>query len=65
MKWPDCVLFPPFTPGSFRVHVAVISLIYTDWGLAGRGDDMRYQAKVDIASEEEGYPQQQRGIERR
>jgi hypothetical protein len=45
MKWGFLVLFLPFTPGSWWVHVAVISLIYTDWGLTGKGNEMYISRK--------------------
>jgi len=41
------MLFLPFTPSSWWVHVGVISLICTDGGLTGKGDEMYLSSKKD------------------
>ena len=47
MKLPDCLHFSLFTPGSWCVHVAVLSLICADGGPAGERDETCYQVEVD------------------
>ena len=47
MKLRDRLRFLLFTPGSWCVHVAVLSLIRADGGLTGESDETCHQIKAD------------------